>query len=101
MSIRKGLNAMEKYNRFQDLLKRSKLFCDTYSPGDGITRYRFFSTSRDYFRDYFSADGLYTALGRKEAITFLDGVVTGRWFGMQDALQDAALNAKALLETEG
>mgnify|MGYP001579055081 CR=1 FL=1 len=47
----------------------------TWSPGDGATRYRFFekrglAKNQSYFGP---ANGLYTALGRKEALTFLRG----------------------------
>ena len=44
------------------------LFYQTYSPGDGMTRYKF--TSRDI--DYFAASGstdYYTCLGISEALT--------------------------------
>lgn len=49
----------------------------TYSPGDGITRYRFFRladiepTGQTYFGP---RNGVYTALGLKEARTFIAGV---------------------------
>lgn len=46
----------------------------TWSPGDGLTRYRFFRTARDYFSD----DGLFTALGAKEAGVFLRGYGAGK-----------------------
>lgn len=47
------------------------LFVRTYSPGDGVTRYRFFT---DPHNDYFGpANGIYTALGIKEAETFVRG----------------------------
>ena len=47
---------------------------DDYSPGDGVTRYRFFD--REPF-DYFGGRGIYTALGLKEANTFAAGVCAG------------------------
>ena len=46
---------------------------DTYSPGDGVTRYRFFINGE---KDYFEAGGVYTALGFKEAETWLAGYCT-------------------------
>jgi len=49
------------------------LYFDDWSPGDGVTRYRFF-TKPD--QDYFAGDGLYTALGWKEACIFADGFLT-------------------------
>uniref|UniRef100_A0A6H1ZZ97 Uncharacterized protein n=1 Tax=viral metagenome TaxID=1070528 RepID=A0A6H1ZZ97_9ZZZZ len=47
------------------------LWVDTYSPGDGITRYRFFKEAGN---SYFGPkNGIYTALGFKEARTFARG----------------------------
>lgn len=45
----------------------------TWSPGDGITRYRFFRVETDYFGDH----AIYTALGAKEARVFLAGFAAG------------------------
>ena len=44
---------------------------DTYGPGDGVTRYRFFD--REPF-GYFAGRGIYTALGISEAETFAAGL---------------------------
>lgn len=84
---------------FEDAEKYG-LYIRTYSPGDGVTRYRFFRRERcklclDYpgfdgvgnlckscdgksllppSNDYFGpANGIYTALGLKEAETFVRG----------------------------
>ncbi len=47
---------------------------ETYSPGDGVTRYRFFKNAPAK-QDYFGPDnGIYTALGYKEAETFASGL---------------------------
>lgn len=51
-----------------------------YSPGDGITRYRFFD--REPF-GYFSGRGIYTALGLKEANVFIAGLWAG-WYASQE-----------------
>ena len=49
------------------------LLVKTYSPGDGVTRYRFFEHA-PLGQDYFGPnDGVYTALGLKEARTYLAG----------------------------
>jgi hypothetical protein len=48
---------------------------DSYSPGDGVTRYRFFTTEP---AEYFGGRGIYTALGAKEAMTFIAGFAQGR-----------------------
>ena len=60
-----------------DSLKREaarlNLYVGTYSPGDGLTRYRFFRSRGGKPISYFSQDGVYTALGIKEAETWLSG----------------------------
>ena len=54
------------------------LLCCTWSPGDGVTRYRFFREPATKGQDYFGpGDGIYTALGSKEALTWLDGFARG------------------------
>lgn len=51
--------------------KDRDLWLATYSPGDGKTRYRFFTTpGNSYFGP---ANGTYTALGASEASAFLSG----------------------------
>jgi hypothetical protein len=47
----------------------------TYSPGDGVTRYRFFET--DQTPNYDQGNYIYTALGIKAADLWLCGVVYG------------------------
>lgn len=60
---------MESWNQYG-------LFCRTYSPGDGVTRYRFFD-QRD--TSYFGpANGMYTALGWKEAVTYATGFIRAK-----------------------
>jgi len=51
------------------------LHIGTYSPGDGVTRYRFFVTEAGQpLNSYFGPrNGIYTALGLKEAWAFLAG----------------------------
>lgn len=58
------------------------LHVDYYSPGDGVTRYRFWNRgilarSAEEL-DYFSCNGIYTALGLAEACTFVAGYQHGR-----------------------
>lgn len=62
---------------------------DTYSPGDGVTRYRFFRLEptaplgtfklpeHDGRHNYFGANGIFTALGFGEASTFARGLAHG------------------------
>lgn len=47
---------------------------DTYSPGDGVTRYRFFDVPNGR---YFADRGSFTALGYKEAVTYARGLADG------------------------
>ena len=61
-------------NELRAVCTRAGLFMDTYSPGDGVTRYRFMLKDMDYF----ATDGIYTALGRAEALTFARGFLEGR-----------------------
>lgn len=51
------------------------LYVATWSPGDGMTRYRFFAKPSDYFGP---ENGIYTALGAKEAGTFIEGYAYGK-----------------------
>jgi len=55
------------------------LVISTWSPGDGATRYCFhdLSTTPVAQCDYHASDGIFTALGRKEAQTFLRGFAEG------------------------
>ncbi len=58
-------------NEMEERAEAMGVHVRTWSPGDGVTRYRFFT---DPNNDYFGPDsGLYTALGLKEAITFIRG----------------------------
>lgn len=66
-----------KKSRLETLQRDAEKFgfyVATYSPGDGVTRYRFFSEPSDYFGP---ASGLYTALGYKEATIWLNGAIAG------------------------
>ena len=80
---------------------QANLYVRTYSPGDGVTRYRFFKRERcslcldrpgynglgkpckgcdaGYLPDdngfFGPANGIYTALGLKEAFTFVEGAL--------------------------
>jgi len=55
---------------------------DTYSPGDGVTRYRFKALDAgdgndEHRRSYFANFGDFTALGWKEALAYATGRVHG------------------------
>lgn len=63
-----------KINRKEHMdfvLKRCNLDVFTYSPGDGITRYKF--APKGLYEDYFAAEPRTQALGWKEAMVWLDG----------------------------
>ena len=65
--------------RTSDILQEARdkgLRMATYSPGDGVTRYRFFHAGPGE-AEYNSLSWLYTALGAKEAMIFLKGVDAG------------------------
>ncbi len=50
------------------------LVIGTYCPGDGVARYRFFQAAEgERLADYDQGNGIYTALGCKEAGTWLEG----------------------------
>lgn len=57
----------------EDRARQLGIHVSTWSPGDGVTRYRFFRGTADYFGDY----AIYTALGAKEARVFLAGFAAG------------------------
>ena len=72
-----------KLTRLEELQKSlpSGLYVYTYSPGDGITRYRF---SQSASSCYFACRSIYTALGYKEAATFARGMAEGYYFAKEE-----------------
>lgn len=67
---------MAKLSRMEGLqreAKRAGLYVAAWSPGDGVTRYRFIKSRAGKPVSYFARDGIYTALGIAEAKTFLAG----------------------------
>jgi len=57
--------------KLEEKAKAAGLYVDSYSPGDGYTRYRFFNKPMDYF----AGSGLFAALGTKDAETWLEGYI--------------------------
>lgn len=71
--------------KLREVAKSVGLHIDTWAPGDGVTRYRFFTKPSDYF----AGDGLYTALGLKEAWCFLRGYVAAKMGPLSNPLTKA------------
>lgn len=68
---------MSRLTDLQSRAARCNLHIRTYSPGDGITRYRFFT---DPANSYFGpSSGIGTVLGFKAAETFANGFIAGWW----------------------
>ncbi len=66
---------MTRLQELQDYAKTAHLHVATWSPGDGTTRYRFFTKAGN---TYFGPDnGIYTALGLKDAWNYLYGYAAG------------------------
>lgn len=65
-----------KLEELEEYAKEKGLWVATWSPGDGVTRYRFFNKpGNSYFGP---GDGIYTALGLKNAWQFAQGYAWGR-----------------------
>lgn len=61
----------------KEIIARAEAFglhITTWSPGDGATRYRVHTESRDYH----AGNELFTALGAKELDIFVQGWIAGR-----------------------
>ena len=72
----------KKKTRYQELEEYAKsvgLLVDTYSPGDGVTRYRFFERGKvPANQSYFGPrNGLTTVLGLKKAWDFAYAYAAG------------------------
>ena len=69
---------MTRLAPLEDSCERAGLKVDTWSPGDGVTRYRFFAAGDPLGSDYFGGRGIFTALGLKEAFAFVNGALAVR-----------------------
>jgi hypothetical protein len=67
-----------RLQELQDYAKTAGLQVATWSPGDGTTRYRFFDKPGSGQTYFGPANGIHTALGLKDAWTFLYGYAAGR-----------------------
>lgn len=72
-----------KLESFQEWINAYGLYVATWSPGDGVTRYKFSNKPGTYY----SVNELYTALGYREAATYARGFVDGIYYGRK--LQNA------------
>ena len=66
---------MSRITELKNTALQFGVYVDTWSPGDGVTRYRF---SRDG-HGYFACKPLYTALGLKEAELYIRAYGQGFW----------------------
>ena len=64
---------MTRLDELREMLPKSWQV-HTYSPGDGVTRYRFFHNAPAKQTYFGPANGAYTALGMKEAVAFAAGL---------------------------
>jgi len=72
---------MTKLEQVRAAAAAARLYVDSYSPGDGVTRYRFMTTDVDYF----ATNGVFTALGIADALTFAIGAMTGYQQAQEEA----------------
>ena len=68
---------MTKIEQLREMGQRGNFYVGTYSPGDGVTRYRF--TSGTDSINYFAMSSFYTALGFREASAYAEGRLAGYW----------------------
>lgn len=70
-------------NDVREAAKRAGVYVGTWAPGDGATRYAFFAdgtvtAAGEWVADFHSGHELYSALGRKDALTWLAGFKAGK-----------------------
>ena len=65
---------MNRYDELREACENVNVRVARWSPGDGVTRYRFFNaTNHNQENSYFESDGDFTALGIKEATAYARG----------------------------
>lgn len=64
---------MTRLDDLRSVLAPLGLTVDTWSPGDGMTRYKFLPIGKEYFSDR----GIATVFGFKDADLFTTGLVQG------------------------
>jgi hypothetical protein len=91
-----------RVEELQDYARAVGLAVKTWSPGDGVTRYRFFDKPGPGQTYFGPASGIYTALGLKEAWNYLYGYGAGRpQLAHARRKKLTHEEAKRLLESEG
>jgi hypothetical protein len=78
---------MSKLSELKEEALKVGLYVSTYSPGDGVTRYRFLTENVGYFAGSSNAR-LYTALGYKDAEGYLTAYTHGYWRGYGQSKSD-------------
>jgi hypothetical protein len=68
---------MSREDHLNNALTRTGVYVRTYSPGDGMTRYRFFSPDVEVSEYFGPSDGMHTALGFRDAKRYALGVLQG------------------------
>ena len=73
---------MKRIDMLRSLAKEAGCYVAEWSPGDGVTRYRFYhgTQPRQYYDE---VNPCYTALGYREALTYLHGRVAGYQAGRE------------------
>lgn len=81
------MDKVKVLSRKERLVARAEdagLTFSTWSPGDGMTRYRFFDDTA-LNSDYFGGEPVQTCLGLREAEVWLRGYVAGKHAGRRGA----------------
>lgn len=89
-----------RLEEMQDYAKSLGITVATWSPGDGVTRYRFFEKAGPGQTYFGPASGMYTALGLKEAWNYLYGYGGGKTSHARKRKLSHD-EAKRLLKSEG
>ena len=76
ISLLGRLKGFEGMTTIETLAAEVGLHVSTWSPGDGVTRYRFFRNPGNQYNG--PDNGIKTVLGRKDALLWLSGVREGQ-----------------------
>lgn len=73
---------MTRYDELKQACEEVNLWIACWSPGDGVTRYRFFEEPGNTY--FGPASGIHTALGWAQANLFLTGFAQGYHHAKQE-----------------